>query len=116
MHEHEIYCGTDLDVDVHLLLLVAVDHGPVLDDEPVLGALEVDGHLLDRGDHDDKGVALMLALTLSDTGTGHGCLHNWPRWLTLLRLWMGKLPASLRALTAADYRLLRKNQLWAGPV
>ena len=59
-----------------------IDHGAVLDDEPVLGALEVDGHLLDRGDHDDKGVALMLALTLSDTGTGHGCLHNWPRWLT----------------------------------
>ena len=54
--------NTDLNVDVHLLLLVAVDHGPVLDDEPVLGALQVDGHLLDRGDHDngDKGVALTL--------------------------------------------------------
>ena len=42
---------TDLNVDVHLLLLVPVDHGSILDDEPILGALEVDGDLLDRGDH-----------------------------------------------------------------
>ena len=46
-----LFLLTDLDVDVDLLLLVTVDHGAILDDEPVLGALEVDGHLLHRGDH-----------------------------------------------------------------
>ena len=46
-----LFLLTDLDVDVDLLLLVTVDDGTVLDDEPVLGALEVDGHLLHRGDH-----------------------------------------------------------------
>ena len=43
--------ATHLYVNVHLLLLVTVDHGSILDDEPILGALEVDGDLLDRGDH-----------------------------------------------------------------
>ena len=49
---------TDLNVNIQLFLLVTVDNSPILDDEPVLGALEVDGDLLDWCDHgvdDDDG-------------------------------------------------------------
>ena len=42
---------TDLNVNIQLLLFIAIDNCTILDDEPVLGALEVDGDLLDGGDH-----------------------------------------------------------------
>jgi hypothetical protein len=40
-----------LDVDVDLLLPVVVDNGAILDDDAILGALEVDGNPLHRGHH-----------------------------------------------------------------
>ena len=43
---------TDLYIDIQLLLLVTVDNCPILDDEPVLGALEMYGDLLHGCDHD----------------------------------------------------------------
>ena len=37
------------DVDVNLVGAIVVDDRPVLDEEPILSTLEVDGDLLDRG-------------------------------------------------------------------
>ena len=70
---------THLNVDVHLLLLVPVDHGPILDEQPVLGALEVNGHLLDWGDHDDA-----LLCPLVSSGVCQWC--HWPL-LSAVLLW-----------------------------
>ena len=40
-----------LNINVNLFLFVTIDHSSILDNQPVLGTLQVDGNLLDRGDH-----------------------------------------------------------------
>ena len=41
-----------LNIDIHLFLLIMIDHDTVLDDDPVLTALQVDRHLFNGVHHD----------------------------------------------------------------
>lgn len=43
--------ASHLDVDIDLFLPVVVNNGPILDDEPVLRALQVYRNFLHRGHH-----------------------------------------------------------------
>ena len=55
-----------LNINVNLLLFVTINHCSILDNKPVLGTLQVDGNLLDRGDH------LVSVTDTLDTGWSSG--------------------------------------------
>ena len=78
---------TYLNIYVNLFLLVTIDHSSILDDQPVLGTLQVDGDLLDRGHHlvsdcDTLGGSLVTAVhwSLGLGHTGRTLLHYTGHW------------------------------------